>query len=248
MSKFNIGDKVEVLEQSPFGIGIINVGDIVTVTAIRGPVLSLTNSKGDLQITRDDRGNLRRIPTREDIKKGDKVRILSCDSGRTDEVGQIVEVVAIMSSSLYPIYIKTEPDFTGAAFYGFEEVEKVEEEENVKQESRGEEFKIGDKVEILNEACFVSPICVGDILEITDIAEDRIYITDQEGDEQETLMGDGDIKLVDETPKDFPADNGALDSLLLESYRQAGIALKTKNPALAMDYIDVINKLNKGGI
>jgi len=139
MSKFNIGDKVEVLEQSPFGIGIINVGDIVTVTGIRGSVLSLTNSKGDLQITRDDRGNLRRIPTREDIKKGDKVRILSCDSGRTDEVGQIVEVVAIMSSSLYPIYIKTEPDFTGAAFYGFEEVEKVEEEENVKQESRVEE-------------------------------------------------------------------------------------------------------------
>ena len=140
MSKFNIGDKVEVLEQSTFGIGIINVGDIVTVTGINGPVLSLTNSRGDLQITRDDIGNLRRIPTREDIKKGDKVRILSCDSGRTDEVGQIVEVVAIMSSSLYPIYIKTEPDFTGATFYGFEEVEKVEEEENVKQESRGEEL------------------------------------------------------------------------------------------------------------
>lgn len=175
MSKFNIGDKVEVLEQSPFGIGIINVGDIVTVTGIRGSVLSLTNSKGDLQITRDDRGNLRRIPTREDIKKGDKVRILSCDSGRTDEVGQIVEVVAIMSSSLYPIYIKTEPDFTGAAFYGFEEVEKVEEEENVKQESRGEE-------------------------------------------------------------------------LLAESYKQAIKALQRREPVVAMGFIDIINKLNKGGI
>lgn len=109
-----------------------------------------------------------------DIKKGDKVKILSCDSDIKEHLNKVFSVIRVHEGSMYPIEIDTREDYDIPSIYSRGELEVVEltQPEQVKQES-------------------------------------------------------------------------PIDVLIAESYRQADIALKGRNPELASQYIDLINKLNR---